>query len=110
MKRLLPLILAAGLLAPPVAAGDGATEGATGFEWLMDEGAKALLRGIIRDMGPQSALLAQLEELMRLMVDAEDYHRPEVLPNGDVLIRRKAPLPPAPPRMDGAPDGSAVDL
>lgn len=110
MKRLLPLILAASLLAPPVAAGDGRTEGATGLERLMDEGAKALLRGILKDMGPQAALLAQVEELMRLMVDAEDYHKPEVLPNGDVLIRRKAPLPPDPPEMAPAPDGSAVDL
>ncbi len=28
--------------------------------------------------------------------DLSDYEVPEILPNGDILIRRKTPLPPAP--------------
>lgn len=49
-------------------------------------------------------LLERLEpgmnELRELLGDMSGWHMPEVLPNGDILIRRRAPIQPAP---DSAP-------
>ena len=42
-----------------------------------------------------------MEELSRLMDDIGNYEMPpERLPNGDILIRRKADAPPPPPLGD----------
>lgn len=51
-------------------------------------------REFMRQMGPALAgILAEIEDL-------SDYHPPEMLPNGDIIIRRKTPLAPEP-----APEG-----
>lgn len=43
------------------------------------------LRGFVDEMGPALAdLLAQIE-------DFSAYHPPEILPNGDIILRRKTP-------------------
>jgi len=75
---------------------------------LMQEGAKLFFKGIIQEMDPA------LEELQRLMIkpglrdfmlemgpaladilgkidDLSAYHMPEILPNGDIIMRRKTP-------------------
>jgi hypothetical protein len=103
MKHLAPLVfvLLASLIAP-VAADDREK----GFN-LMEEGAKIILRGLLEEMGPQ---LSQMEQLARLLGDFENYQMPEVLPNGDVLIRRKAPHPPGPPVASGPSEGDEIDL
>lgn len=36
---------------------------------------------------------AQAGTLLRLMGEVRNYEAPEILPNGDILIRRKHPLP-----------------
>lgn len=78
---------------------------------LLEEGAKLLLRGLmsevepglkelegaVREIGPQigtqmEALGPQLRELTRMMKDVTNYEMPVMLENGDILIRRKAPL------------------
>ncbi|WP_199286486.1 hypothetical protein, partial [Pseudogemmobacter humi] len=91
--------------AEPAPEGRGAEEGFS----LIEEGAKLLLRGLMaemepkvremeeafRDLAPQiEALGPQLREIARLMGDVQNYHMPEVLENGDILIRRKTPLAP----------------
>ncbi len=40
----------------------------------------------MQELGP--ALL----ELEGRLIDLQSYHAPEVLPNGDIIIRRKVPL------------------
>lgn len=60
------------------------------------------LEGLARDMG---GLMQEygpaLEELSRLIDDIGNYELPpERLPNGDILIRRKADAPPPPPLDD----------
>ncbi|MFE3838623.1 hypothetical protein [Pseudogemmobacter sonorensis] len=106
----------------------GPAEDATseGFS-LIEEGAKLLLRGLMAEMEPVlddmagaveelrprfEALGPQLEELLRLVDDIGNYHAPERLPNGDILIRRKIPLAapeadpsPLPPPGGARPDG-----
>ena len=43
------------------------------------------LRDFVRDMGPALAeILGQIEDLSA-------YHPPEILPNGDIILRKKTP-------------------
>ena len=65
---------------------------------LLGEGARLMLRGL------QSELAPMLEALGDAMDDVNAYEMPEVLDNGDILIRRK----PAPDPVGD--DASAVDL
>lgn len=77
---------------------------------LMEEGARLFFEGIQREMGPaleglrdraqemEPALRQFVEEmgpalrdLMAEVGDLSAYHTPEVLPNGDILLRRKTP-------------------
>ena len=76
---------------------------------LMERGAQILLRSMIDSMQPQlnqmgddmatalTEMQPALRELARLIGDIRNYEAPEVLPNGDIIIRRKRPVPPVPP-------------
>ena len=78
------LILA---LAAPLAAQDADDEGTIGEGLrLFQEGTRLLLEGLMDELGPQ------LQEFRDAIGDLDAYHAPEVLPNGDILIRRKTPL------------------
>ena len=70
------------------------------MEPAFDEMEKALgdMQPMLDELGPRFA------ELLTLMGDVTNFHPPEVLENGDILIRRKAPLPEALPPRPG-PDG-----
>jgi hypothetical protein len=72
---------------------------------LMEEGAKLFMRGIMSEMEPAldemgkaldqvqpslEALQPKLRELMALVGDLQNYHAPEKLPNGDIIMRRKS--------------------
>lgn len=106
------------LLAAPVAAqqdDDGLN--------LMEEGARLFLRGLMTEMEPA---LKELDEVTRemqpllrdfavemgpaladLLEKVEDwtvYHPPEMLDNGDILIRRREPLTPETPDAESDPD------
>lgn len=77
---------------------------------LMEEGARLLFRGLIQQMEPAlkelEGLSDQLEPALRGFVenmgpalgdfleqveDFSKYHPPEILPNGDIILRRKTP-------------------
>ncbi|SDY45516.1 hypothetical protein [Citreimonas salinaria] len=87
---------------------------------MMEEGARTFFRGLMGEMEPALEGLQGMTEQMRpalrdfvaemgpafrdLMTEVEDwsvYHAPEILPNGDIIIRRREPLEDAP---DGVPD------
>jgi hypothetical protein len=69
----------------------------------MEEGARLLLRGLIAEVEPQMQDMTrdmarawdtagpEIARLMALMGDIGNYHLPEMLENGDILIRRKTP-------------------
>lgn len=102
------LILAAGLaLAAPVAAQE--TEDSPGRS-LMERGAELFFEGFRREMDPalddlrawaenmQPALRQFIDEMgpafaeiLQKIDDLSVYHPPELLPNGDIIIRRKTP-------------------
>lgn len=77
---------------------------------LIEEGARLLFEGLRRELGPaldglrdraedmEPALREFAEEmgpalrdLMSKIGDLSAYHPPEVLPNGDIILRRKTP-------------------
>jgi hypothetical protein len=66
---------------------------------LLEEGAKLLLRGLLSEIEPELDDMAKaldeaapkIQELMGMIGDIRNYHAPEVLPNGDILIRKKTP-------------------
>jgi hypothetical protein len=79
---------------------------------LMEEGAKLILRGLmdeiepnvqelqelIEEFGPRMdefviALGPRLETLLELVDDFQYYGQPEMLPNGDIIIRRDPDAP-----------------
>ena len=90
MKHIAILVVAAGLAVSPVYAQTDDTDLKEGMD-LLSEGTKLLLRGLMGEIEPA---LRELEGTLR---DMNAYHPPEVLPNGDIIIRRKTPLQVEPP-------------
>lgn len=83
---------------------------------LMEEGAKLVLRGLMTEMEPTfdemgkalsemepalKELGPKLQQLIALIDDFKNYDAPVMLPNGDILIRRNAPLMPRPEFLPG---------
>ena len=94
---------------------------------LMEEGARLFFRGIMSELDPAlrelEGMARELEPAARdfaremgpalrdLLARVEDwnaYHPPEILPNGDIIMRRKEPLE-EPPAETEEPSGP-VDL
>ena len=112
--RHLALIACLMLPAPALAQEDDGTRGLS----LMERGAQMLMEGLLQEMEPTLDDLQALAEdvgpalqdfarqmgpaLRDLLQEIEDwsvYHPPEVLENGDIIIRRKTP--------DALPDADA---
>jgi hypothetical protein len=108
MRHAIALTLCLGLAVPAVAqeAGEGGTTDMDEGFSLLEEGTRLLLRGLMAEMEPA------LRELQGALQNLDAYHPPEVLPNGDILIRRKEPLEgaPAAPAAPEVPGEDEVDL
>lgn len=110
----LPIVLISAL-ALPLSAQEAEEEGGLS---LMEEGAKLFFRGIIEEMEPRMddlrGFAEDMEPKLRTFVDEmgpalaeilgkiDDltvYHPPEILPNGDIILRRKTPI-----EQDAAPE------
>lgn len=105
--RILPLVLLAALAAGPAPAqtADEADEGLS----LIERGIGMIFRqfwqdaapeveGLTRDLsGTMNRLAPALQDLAALVDDIRNYDTPERLENGDIVIRRRAGAPPAPP-------------
>lgn len=104
MKHIVSLVLAGCLSATPIAAQNEEEEGKD----LMERGMELLFEGLREEMSPAlkqmreladdygPALFSFLEEMGpafgEMLDDVKDwasYHPPEVLPNGDIIIRKK---------------------
>lgn len=109
MKKVFVIAITAVLLAQPVQAQDKAPS-------LMEQGARQFFEGLMQEMAPALDELATLMEqagpalksfltemgpkLRSVLEEVEDwsvYRAPEVLPNGDIIIRRKPDAPEAIP-------------
>ncbi len=108
MKQIAAPLLAFTLLAAPVSAQDQ-DDGLS----LMEEGTRLFLRGLMSEMEPMLQELDKaareaepylrefmlemgpaLGEILEQVDDWTVYHAPEMLENGDIIIRRKVPLTP----------------
>jgi hypothetical protein len=109
MRLALALILATSpALAEETTPAPGAED--DGFS-LMEEGAKLVLRGLMSEMEPAldemekaltevgpkledfgSEIGPKVRQLIAMIDDFKNYDAPVMLPNGDILIRRNAPL------------------
>lgn len=96
MKALtLTLVLAATPLAAETAPSQDVDEGFS----LLQEGAKLLFRGMQSQIEPSlkemtdalAAAKPQLLDLLTMMGNIDEYHAPERLPNGDIILRHKTP-------------------
>lgn len=104
----------AGPAVGPVMAQDHQAETGDG-PTMMERGARLFLKGLMEEMEPalrdletltdqaapamQSFLREMGPALAELFADVKDfsaYHPPEILPNGDINLRKKAPQDPAP--------------
>ncbi|MBV1868703.1 MAG: hypothetical protein KUG69_12485 [Marinosulfonomonas sp.] len=83
MKNISAFCLAVCLAVSPASAKDGDGDMREGIDLLQD-GMQLLFRGLMDELGP--AIL----ELEGKIIDLSLYELPEVLPNGDIIIRRKA--------------------
>jgi hypothetical protein len=71
-------------------------------EDLFSDGARSLLERLLGEVAPA------LRELEGALGSFDGYFPPEMLPNGDIIIRRRTPLVPQEPP---APEGDdAIDL
>lgn len=123
MRLILALCLAAAPAlaedapAPPKADGEGFS--------LMEEGMKLIMRGMMTEMQPAldemgkaldevephlKELGPKLQQLIALIDDIKNYDAPIMLPNGDILIRRTAPLPPKPGATPQPGPNGEIDL
>ena len=88
------LVLCLTLAAGPAVAEEAEPPGADGMAEglrLFGEGARTMLDGLLDELGPQ------MRGLAGRLGDLNAYHPPEVLPNGDIILRRKQPLESEPP-------------
>ncbi|MGY6547802.1 MAG: hypothetical protein ACXIU7_02170 [Roseinatronobacter sp.] len=118
-RCILPLSLALALaLAPPALRADVEPPLAPAPDSVpfLDE-MRNLLRDLFAEISPRlrdlersmEALEPDLERLFTRMRDLTLFHPPEVLPNGDILIRRRSPDPETPDPETPDPDTLAPD-
>ena len=126
MTRFAPTLALCALL-PLSAAAQEETDENRGFG-LMERGAQMFMDGIMEEMGPVMENFEGFTEAMRpalrdfaremgpklteLLDQVEDwnaYQAPEMLPNGDIIIRRKPDHPMMPPETPTEP-APQIDL
>jgi hypothetical protein len=125
MTRLIPLALAAALLAAPATAQDAAEE-----PGLIEQGVEMMFRGLLEEASPAIGELAGIGQdlLPALELFGEEigpaiaetlgqidsiayYELPVIEPDGDIVIRRRADAPawvPPPPEVEATPAPEAA--
>jgi hypothetical protein len=123
MKPILALMLSAALAAVPLAGSAQDADAPEDGKSLMEQGAELFLRGLRQEIDPAlrdleglaeefgpamrgffSEMGPALGELMEQVQDWSQYHPPEIMPNGDIIIRRKEDAPEFVPNPDGSVD------
>lgn len=102
MKRIVSALAVLAFAAVPAFGQEEEATAEEGFS-LLEEGAKIILRSMIDEVEPTLKDLHKdfgeamdemgpaLGQLVEMIGDIRNYHAPEMLPNGDIIIRRKSP-------------------
>lgn len=98
MRHLAALAVSTALFVTPAVAEDSDMD--QGLD-LLSQGTQLLLQGLmneieptLRDIKPSlEAFGPMLQDLQGLLGNGVGYHAPEVLPNGDIIIRRRQDAP-----------------
>ena len=118
MKQIITATFIAALAVSPLAAQEADDPSVSEGFSLMEEGAKLLLRGLMNEMEPalddMSEAMIQLGAemgpaftmLLSQIDDLRNYDAPEVLPNGDIIMRRRDEAP----TYEPDPETGEVDL
>ena len=88
-------ILAAGLGVAPAYGGSAGT-GAGPEDRPLSEQLDEVFRDLMEQMKPALDELLETLEVLEGIDSIEHYERPEILPNGDIIIRRREDAPPFP--------------
>ncbi len=94
-------ILAAGLTIAP-AYGGPAGAGAGPEDRPLSERLDEVFRDLMEQMKPVLDELLETLEVLEGIDSIEHYQRPEMLPNGDIIMRRREDAPPLPPPLPPA--------
>lgn len=97
MRWTLAAIFSALLLATPATAGSGQGQMSKGMQQFLDGMMKEIMPLMDGMKESMNDALPRLRQLLGMIGDFQNYEAPEMLPNGDIIIRRKTPLKPAPP-------------
>lgn len=84
MRHFSACALALALTTSPLAAQDSSDDISEGMD-LMQQGTRLLMQGLMNELGPA------LSELEGKITNLNMYHAPEILPNGDIVIRKRTP-------------------
>tara|TARA_B110000503_G_C6970425_1_gene338949 strand:+ start:366 stop:755 length:390 start_codon:yes stop_codon:yes gene_type:complete len=129
MKQIIAATFVLTLVAMPLAAQeDQDLDMQEGFS-LMEEGAKLLFRGFMDEMEPALEGFADMAQelepalemiatemgpalmaLMSRLDDVRHYEAPEILSNGDIIIRRSSDAPPYEAEADEINEGAEIEL
>jgi hypothetical protein len=85
--------LAAGLAIAPAYGGSAGSEKDTGDRPLSEE-LDEVFRGLMEKMKPALDELLETLDVLENIDSIEHYERPEIMPNGDIIIRRREDAPP----------------
>lgn len=103
MNRIAITLTSIFLATAPTMAQDASEEGVEEGFSLLEEGAKIIMRSMLDEVEPAlkdlqfefGEVLGEMEPMLRslsaMIGDVKNYHAPEILPNGDIIIRRKSP-------------------
>ena len=112
MNRIACVLAALTIAATPALAEEPPPSAEEGFS-LLEEGAKIILRSLLDEMEPALRDMQKefgeaademgpaLRRLAEMIGDIRNYEPPEMLPNGDIIIRRKTPVGPPMPGPQG---------
>ncbi len=102
MKAIATTMAVLMLAVVPAAGQTGDETAEEGFS-LLEEGARIIMRSMLDEVEPAlkdlqfelGQVLGEMEPVLRdlanMIGDIRNYHAPEMLPNGDIIIRRKSP-------------------
>lgn len=104
----LAAVFAVALAATPLRAQTAESEPGAEADKPLSEEIEDVIRGLVETVEPALKQLRDTFEVFERIDSLEHYEEPEILPNGDIIMRRKEDAPPYEP--DSAPGSPPDDV